>query len=205
MSLIKVAKLYQLKLAIYQMTLPEALNFMDIKSFNFTTEQLNKIYKQKAFQLHPDNKDTGSHDKFILLQQAYKLLSNYVPLEEEEDEEEDYQHQTDPEFDPWLDSLPRNNFITKRITFGEYSLSIQAGPGHYSDPQKNLDKLSDYDAYELAIFKNNKMINPRTDPLYKELPEDVLKYWGPKNVDVGALMEKQHLKAIVAKTISAKL
>lgn len=45
--------------------------------------------------------------------------------------------------------------IFDKIKLGEYELSIQASEYHYCTPRETLENIYDYDAMEVAIFKNN--------------------------------------------------
>lgn len=49
------------------------MNFKDLHNATNISE-LKKAYKKYALQFHPDNKDTGNHDKFIALQNEYEQL-----------------------------------------------------------------------------------------------------------------------------------
>ena len=53
--------------------------------------------------------------------------------------------------------------IFKRISIGEYILSIQASYGHYSEPRVTVDK-DNYTKWEIAIFKNEGWVeNPEIE------------------------------------------
>jgi curved DNA-binding protein len=45
---------------------------------NADHETIHRVFQFLAARLHPDNPDTGNADKFILLKQAYDILSNPV-------------------------------------------------------------------------------------------------------------------------------
>jgi curved DNA-binding protein CbpA len=45
---------------------------------NADHETIHRVFLFLAARLHPDNPDTGNADKFILLKQAYDILSNPV-------------------------------------------------------------------------------------------------------------------------------
>ncbi|MDK0595798.1 hypothetical protein P5F14_15295 [Clostridium perfringens] len=61
--------------------------------------------------------------------------------------------------------------MLKRITVGAYELSIQASTYHYSVPRKTLVNLFDYEAMEVAVFKNKDWINVEEDSLFDEWEE----------------------------------
>lgn len=61
--------------------------------------------------------------------------------------------------------------MLKRITVGAYELSIQASTYHYSIPNKTLVNLFDYEAMEVAIFKNKEWVNVEEDSLFDEWEE----------------------------------
>lgn len=58
--------------------------------------------------------------------------------------------------------------MLKRITVGAYELSIQASTYHYSVPRKTLVNLFDYEAMEVAIFKNEEWVNVEQDSFFNE-------------------------------------
>lgn len=46
---------------------------------NLNAEELRQLYRKRAKELHPDrNSDPGSHDRFILLGEAYEFYSNML-------------------------------------------------------------------------------------------------------------------------------
>ncbi|XZI03012.1 hypothetical protein ACSXE3_15305 (plasmid) [Clostridium perfringens] len=61
--------------------------------------------------------------------------------------------------------------MLKRIPLGAYELSIQASTYHYSIPNKTLVNLFDYEAMEVAIFKNEEWVNVEQDSFFNEWEE----------------------------------
>lgn len=61
--------------------------------------------------------------------------------------------------------------MLKRITVGAYELSIQASEYHYCVPRETLVNLFDYEAMEVAIFKNEEWVNVEQDSLFDEWEE----------------------------------
>ena len=57
------------------MTLPNYYEFLQI-SPNADPETIHRVFQFLAGRLHPDNSRTGDAEKFILLKQAYEVLSN---------------------------------------------------------------------------------------------------------------------------------
>lgn len=54
------------------------------------------------------------------------------------------------------------------IKVGNFIVSIQGSIHSYSKPQKNFDKLFEYEKLEIAIFDSGKnWISPRTDERFK--------------------------------------
>jgi len=47
--------------------------------------------------------------------------------------------------------------MNSHVDLGEgFVISIQASSGHYSNPRKTLELLTDYDEFEILIYYNNK-------------------------------------------------
>jgi len=59
--------------------LQQCLNLMELDT-SFTLEALKHTYRRKALQCHPDV--GGSNEEFVMLQEAYKYLKNYLLLKE---------------------------------------------------------------------------------------------------------------------------
>jgi curved DNA-binding protein CbpA len=57
------------------MKLPNYYEFLQI-SPNAEPETIHRVFQFMAARLHPDNPRTGNAEKFILLKQAYEILSN---------------------------------------------------------------------------------------------------------------------------------
>jgi curved DNA-binding protein CbpA len=54
---------------------PDYYEFLQI-SRNAEDETIHRVYRFLATRLHPDNPETGDVEKFLLLKQAYEVLSN---------------------------------------------------------------------------------------------------------------------------------
>jgi curved DNA-binding protein len=54
---------------------PDYYEFLQI-SPNAEGETIHRVYRFLATRLHPDNPETGDVEKFVLLKQAYEVLSN---------------------------------------------------------------------------------------------------------------------------------
>jgi curved DNA-binding protein CbpA len=56
----------------------EFVDFYELMQISSNAEQetLQRVYRMLASRYHPDNKRTGDIDKFLQLNQAYKILSN---------------------------------------------------------------------------------------------------------------------------------
>jgi hypothetical protein len=62
---------------------------------------------------------------------------------------------------------------------GQYKISIQASKFHYCEPRETLGDLADYSEMEIAIFKNNKWVQPRDDEYiqqFERFPELIEHY-----------------------------
>ena len=51
----------------------------------------------------------------------------------------------------------------KAVSFGKFSLSIQASYGHYCSPRRTLPNVADYSTFECMLMENGEDINPTTD------------------------------------------
>ena len=57
------------------MEIPDYYEFLQI-SANAEPETIHRVYRFLAARFHPDNPETGDHEKFFLLTQAYAVLSS---------------------------------------------------------------------------------------------------------------------------------
>jgi curved DNA-binding protein CbpA len=57
------------------MEIPDYYEFLQI-SANAEPETIHRVYRFLAARFHPDNPETGDHEKFFLLTQAYAALSS---------------------------------------------------------------------------------------------------------------------------------
>lgn len=57
------------------MAIPNYYEFLQISS-NAESETIHRVFRYLAARLHPDNADTGDVEKFVLLNQAYEVLSD---------------------------------------------------------------------------------------------------------------------------------
>ncbi len=78
------------------------------------------------------------------------------------------------EVDDILDSLRRvPSYMGTRtfpLTIGDVKLSIQASSAHYSEPREDLEKLSEYESFEVAILKSGDLVAAYEDDEYKDMP-----------------------------------
>ncbi|MGA3210323.1 MAG: J domain-containing protein [Terriglobales bacterium] len=63
------------------MAIPDYYEFLQI-SPNAEPDTIHRVYRFMAVRLHPDNPVTGDADKFVLLQQAYEVLSDAARRDE---------------------------------------------------------------------------------------------------------------------------
>ncbi|HPU71842.1 MAG TPA: DnaJ domain-containing protein, partial [Bryobacteraceae bacterium] len=63
-------------------------------SQNAELQTIQRVYRMLAARYHPDNPETGDIDKFVLLKQAYDVLSD--PERRAEYDKEWLQHNTQP-------------------------------------------------------------------------------------------------------------
>jgi curved DNA-binding protein len=54
---------------------PDYYEFLQI-SPSAETDTIHRVYRFLATRFHPDNRDTGDVERFVLLKQAYEVLSN---------------------------------------------------------------------------------------------------------------------------------
>jgi curved DNA-binding protein CbpA len=57
------------------MALPNYYEFLQISS-NAEAETIHRVFRYLAARLHPDNAETGDVERFVLLKQAYEILSD---------------------------------------------------------------------------------------------------------------------------------
>lgn len=57
------------------MAIPNYYEFLQI-SANAEAETIHRVFRYLAARLHPDNAETGDVEKFVLLNQAYEILSD---------------------------------------------------------------------------------------------------------------------------------
>jgi curved DNA-binding protein CbpA len=57
------------------MEIPDYYEFLQI-SANAEPDTIHRVYRFLAARFHPDNPETGDHEKFFLLTQAYAVLSS---------------------------------------------------------------------------------------------------------------------------------
>jgi curved DNA-binding protein CbpA len=57
------------------MAIPNYYEFLQISS-NAETETIHRVFRYLAARLHPDNAESGDAEKFMLLNQAYNVLSD---------------------------------------------------------------------------------------------------------------------------------
>jgi hypothetical protein len=94
LKLWKISKLAAALKVKYFNYVDDAANFMGVNLNDLTEDELKKIYKQKALQLHPDvSQEENAEIKFKSLQNAYELLNNWLqeddyPWSEEDDADE---------------------------------------------------------------------------------------------------------------------
>jgi len=99
-----------------------------------------------------------------------------------------------------LDSLTRtpDGRLYNVNKIGNFIVSIQGGPGSYSDPQERLNDPGDYDEFEVAFWEDTpvrEMIKPLEDPrFYKKY---WAKHWGSEKV-VGAWVPRKAIEEMLA-------
>lgn len=76
--------------------------------------------------------------------------------------------------------------LLNQIKVGGYELSIQASNFHYCTPRTDLP-LDEYEEMELAIFKNDKWVQPRNDNKIKSFPryEELINLYEDGDIAVG--------------------
>jgi curved DNA-binding protein CbpA len=57
------------------MAIPNYYEFLQISS-NAESETIHRVFRYLAARLHPDNAETGDVEKFVLLKEAYEILSD---------------------------------------------------------------------------------------------------------------------------------
>ena len=74
-----------------------------------SVDEIKKAYRKLSFKYHPDiNKENGAKEKFIIITEAYQLLTHHKQEENEVSEREKYWNMKEPpkdreEFKKWYD------------------------------------------------------------------------------------------------------
>ncbi|MFN7998302.1 MAG: DnaJ domain-containing protein [Bryobacteraceae bacterium] len=122
---------------------PESIDYYEFLQISPKAEQstIQRVYRFLASRYHPDNPDTGDSEKFLLLKQAYEVLSDPQRRAAYDQSRQDPEGQSDPAFRSvdFMDGIEGE--INRRL--GVLSLLYSKRRSHPDNPKVSLAEVEE--------------------------------------------------------------